>query len=97
MTEALDPRDRQHPAASPRTGPAEIIGHRGSPREAPENTLASFERALALGEEQMTWLVQESAMPRDQLMAGLCAALPELVDHLTPDGREPAEGENPWK
>ena len=26
-----------------------IIGHRGSPREAPENTIASFERALAHG------------------------------------------------
>ncbi len=49
MTEAPDPRDRQHPAAAPPTGPAEIIGHRGSPREAPENTLASFERALSRG------------------------------------------------
>ena len=40
--------------ASPGTGargdaPAEIIGHRGAPREARENTLASFARALALG------------------------------------------------
>lgn len=27
----------------------EVIGHRGSPREAPENTIASFERALGHG------------------------------------------------
>jgi uncharacterized protein YidB (DUF937 family) len=63
----------------------------------PNKPIAPHELALALGEEQMAWLVQESAMPRDELMAGLCAALPELVDHLTPDGREPVEGENPWK
>jgi len=30
-------------------GPVEIIGHRGSPREQRENTLASFERAFADG------------------------------------------------
>jgi uncharacterized protein YidB (DUF937 family) len=63
----------------------------------PNKPIAPHELALALGEEQMAWLVQESAMPRDELMAGLCAALPDLVDHLTPDGREPTEGENPWK
>ena len=38
------------PAVPDPAAPAvEIIGHRGSPREAPENTLASFERALAHG------------------------------------------------
>ena len=42
--------------AAPRGGAAggsasrvEIIGHRGSPREAPENTLASFQHAIAHG------------------------------------------------
>ena len=30
-------------------GPPWILGHRGSPREAPENTLVSLRRALELG------------------------------------------------
>ncbi len=30
-------------------GGVAVVGHRGAPREAPENTLASFQRALALG------------------------------------------------
>lgn len=63
----------------------------------PNKPIAPHELALALGEKQIAWLVQESAIPRDELMAGLCAALPELVDQLTPDGREPTEGENRWK
>lgn len=33
----------------PRRSVVETIGHRGAPREARENTLASFDRALALG------------------------------------------------
>jgi glycerophosphoryl diester phosphodiesterase len=33
------------------TDPPAVVAHRGSPREAPENTLASFRRALAAGAE----------------------------------------------
>ena len=36
-------------ASTPRRGPVEIIGHRGSPREHRENTLPSFRRAFELG------------------------------------------------
>ena len=39
----------------------EIIGHRGAPREARENTLASFDRALALGADGIELDVHGSA------------------------------------
>jgi uncharacterized protein YidB (DUF937 family) len=47
--------------------------------------------AQALGEDCVRWLIQETAIPRDELLAGLGDALPELVDKLTPDGRAPTE------
>lgn len=38
-----------------------VIGHRGAPREAPENTLASFRRAVELGADMLELDVQVSA------------------------------------
>jgi len=58
----------------------------------PNKPIAPHELALTLGEEQVAWLVHETALPRDELMAGLGGTLPELVDQLTPDGRLPTEG-----
>lgn len=48
-------------AAGGRTRPVEIIGHRGAPREATENTLASFERALAHGVDAIELDVHSTA------------------------------------
>ena len=48
MSEARGIREASTPVARGARR-CEIIGHRGSPREAPENSLASFERALAHG------------------------------------------------
>jgi len=47
----------------------------------------------ALGEERITWLMQETGMPRQELLAGLSRELPAAVDKLTPDGRVPTEQE----
>ncbi|HEX2716641.1 MAG TPA: glycerophosphodiester phosphodiesterase [Gemmatimonadaceae bacterium] len=44
------------PSASPR-----LVGHRGAPREAPENTLSSFERALARGADAIELDVHATA------------------------------------
>jgi len=49
MREA-DPSKSERAGADPGSGgPPWILGHRGAPREAPENTLASLSRALELG------------------------------------------------
>jgi uncharacterized protein YidB (DUF937 family) len=55
----------------------------------PNRPIAPHELAQALGEERVSWLIQETAIPKDELMAGLGRALPELVDKLTPDGCVP--------
>jgi len=47
----------------------------------------------ALGEERIQWLMHQTGLPRDQLLAGLSQQLPGLVDKLTPDGRVPTAPE----
>jgi uncharacterized protein YidB (DUF937 family) len=55
--------------------------------------LAPQDLEKTLGEERLQWLMQQTGLPRDQLLAGLSTALPEAVDKLTPDGRIPTDEE----
>jgi uncharacterized protein YidB (DUF937 family) len=49
--------------------------------------------ANALGADQIDKLSSQSGMSRDELLNGLSQYLPQVVDHLTPDGRLPSEQE----
>jgi len=49
--------------------------------------------ANALGADQLDQLSAHSGMSRDQLLDGLSQYLPQVVDHLTPDGRLPDANE----
>ena len=49
--------------------------------------------ANALGADQIDSLASQSGMSRDDLLSGLSQYLPQVVDHLTPDGRLPTEDE----
>jgi uncharacterized protein YidB (DUF937 family) len=49
--------------------------------------------ANALGADQINQLSSQSGMSRDELLNGLSQYLPQVVDHLTPDGRVPTEDE----
>ena len=44
----------------------------------------------ALGPDTVSTLAQQTNLPRDQLMAQLSGALPQVIDKLTPDGKLPA-------
>jgi uncharacterized protein YidB (DUF937 family) len=46
-----------------------------------------------LGDERINWLVEETGMARDQLLAKLSTELPATVDELTPDGQIPSDDE----
>jgi uncharacterized protein YidB (DUF937 family) len=46
-----------------------------------------------LGPEKLSWLMQQTGMSREDLLAGLSRELPRVVDKLTPDGRIPTEQE----
>lgn len=56
-------------------------------------TIASPELGEALGEERVSWLMEQTGMSREDLLAGLSNTLPDAVDQLTPDGHIPSETE----
>jgi uncharacterized protein YidB (DUF937 family) len=49
--------------------------------------------ASALGADQIDSLASQSGMSRDDLLQGLSQYLPDVIDHLTPEGRLPTEHE----
>jgi len=49
--------------------------------------------AGALGVDQIDQLSSQSGLSRDDLLNGLSQLLPQVIDHLTPDGRLPTESE----
>jgi uncharacterized protein YidB (DUF937 family) len=56
-------------------------------------SIAPQELEQALGEERIQWLMEQTGMPRDQLLSGLSGELPDAIDKLTPDGRLPTDEE----
>ena len=56
-------------------------------------SIEPHELEQVLGEERINWLVEETGMARDQLLAKLSGELPAAVDELTPDGRLPSDDE----
>jgi uncharacterized protein YidB (DUF937 family) len=59
----------------------------------PNKQIAPGDLANALGSDQISSLMSQSGLPRDELLSGLSQHLPEVVNHLTPDGRLPTESE----
>jgi uncharacterized protein YidB (DUF937 family) len=59
----------------------------------PNKPIAPTELEQALGEERIQWLMEQTGMPREQLLAGLSSELPDAIDKLTPDGRVPTDEE----
>jgi uncharacterized protein YidB (DUF937 family) len=55
--------------------------------------IAPGDLANALGADQIDSLSAQSGLSRDELLSGLSQYLPQVVDHLTPDGRLPTENE----
>jgi uncharacterized protein YidB (DUF937 family) len=46
-----------------------------------------------LGRDKIAWLIRETGLAREELLAGLSRELPQVVDKLTPEGRLPTEQE----
>jgi uncharacterized protein YidB (DUF937 family) len=55
--------------------------------------IAPGDLANALGADQINALASQSGLSRDELLNGLSQYLPQAIDHLTPDGRLPTDGE----
>ena len=45
--------------------------------------------AEGLGEERISWLMEQTGMSREELLEGLSKTLPDAVDELTPEGHVP--------
>jgi uncharacterized protein YidB (DUF937 family) len=59
----------------------------------PNKPVSPGDLANALGADQIDELSNQSGLSRDELLNGLSRYLPQVVDHLTPDGRLPNEDE----
>ena len=59
----------------------------------PNKQIAPGDLANALGADQIESLSAQSGLSRDELLQGLSQFLPDVVNHLTPDGRLPNETE----
>jgi uncharacterized protein YidB (DUF937 family) len=59
----------------------------------PNKQIAPGDLASALGADQIESLSAQSGLSRDELLQGLSQYLPDVVNHLTPDGRLPNENE----
>ena len=55
--------------------------------------IAPGDLANALGADQIESLSAQSGLSREELLNGLSQYLPQVIDHLTPDGRLPTENE----
>ncbi len=55
--------------------------------------IAPGDLASALGADQINAIAAQAGLSRDDLLKGLSQYLPDVVDHLTPDGRLPDANE----
>jgi uncharacterized protein YidB (DUF937 family) len=55
--------------------------------------IAPGDLASALGSDQINSLMSQSGLSREDLLNGLSQHLPDVVNHLTPDGRLPTDDE----
>jgi uncharacterized protein YidB (DUF937 family) len=61
--------------------------------QGPNKQISPGDLASALGSDQINHLMSQSGLSREELLSGLSQQLPEVVNHLTPDGRLPTEDE----
>jgi uncharacterized protein YidB (DUF937 family) len=59
----------------------------------PNKPVSPGDLASALGADQIDSIASQSGLSRDDLLKGLSQYLPQVVDHLTPDGRLPSDSE----
>lgn len=56
-------------------------------------SIAAPELEQVLGAERIQWLMEQTGLPKEQLLAGLSNELPATIDKLTPNGQIPPDDE----
>jgi uncharacterized protein YidB (DUF937 family) len=59
----------------------------------PNKQISPGDLASALGADQISALLSQTGLSREELLSGLSQQLPEVINHMTPDGRLPTEQE----
>jgi uncharacterized protein YidB (DUF937 family) len=59
----------------------------------PNKSVSPSDLSKALGADQVNMLASQTGMSSDELLQNLAKHLPDVVNHLTPDGRLPSEQE----
>ena len=55
----------------------------------PNKQISAGDLANALGADQIDHMMSQSGLSREDLLNGLSQQLPDIINHLTPDGRLP--------
>jgi len=61
--------------------------------DGPNKSVSAGDLSKALGADQINMLANQTGMSRDDLLQNLAKHLPDVINHLTPDGRLPNEQE----
>ena len=56
----------------------------------PNKQISPGDLASALGADQIDHMMSQTGLSREDLLSGLSQQLPEVINHLTPDGRLPS-------
>jgi uncharacterized protein YidB (DUF937 family) len=59
----------------------------------PNKQISPNDLANALGADQINSLASQTGLSREELLSGLSQHLPDVINHLTPDGRLPTPDE----
>jgi uncharacterized protein YidB (DUF937 family) len=59
----------------------------------PNKQISPSELSSALGADQISTLISQTGLSREELLSGLSQQLPQVINHMTPDGRLPTEQE----
>ena len=59
----------------------------------PNNSVSPSDLSKALGADQINMLASQTGMSSDELLQNLAKHLPDVINHLTPEGRLPTEQE----
>lgn len=63
----------------------------------PNKDIAPKDLESALGTDQINTLTSQTGLSREELLEGLSKQLPQIINQLTPHGRQPSEHEaNSW-
>ena len=59
----------------------------------PNKQISVNDLASAMGADQISTLMNQTGLSREELLSGLSQQLPQVINHMTPDGRLPTEQE----